>query len=100
MRDLSDLDADAQIADEPLERLRFVELEQLQVCFEVERLLDALDAVYCHENCSFSNIMQNQGGRLVLIHLAFAGSFGSAIPEGFPKHLLNFVSGKSVDGAN
>ena len=76
MRDLSDLDADAQIADEPLERLRFVELEQLQVCFEVERLLDALDAVYCHENCSFSNIMQNQEGRLVLIDsFGFCGFF-------------------------
>jgi len=54
MRDLSDLDAVAQVADQPLTDgdemfcfrlglLHFVELEELQVRFgEVERLLDAL----------------------------------------------------------
>ena len=101
MRELSGLDAIAQVADEPLadqdgvfgfrlERLHFVALEELQVRFEeVERLLDSLqDAGYCHGDCSFSNIMQNQEGRLVLIDLAFAGPLGSDIPEGFPKYLF------------
>lgn len=100
MRTLSTLDAVAQIADKPLrdqdgvfgfhlERLFRVELDELQRRFrEVERLLDALhNAGYCHGDCSFSNIMQNQEGRLVLIDLAFAGRLGTDIPEVFPKHL-------------
>jgi hypothetical protein len=102
MRDLSDLDAVAQVAGEPLadqdgvfgfrlELLHRVELEELQMRFqEVERLLDALhDAGYCHGDCSFSNIMQNQDGKLILIDLAFAGPLGSDIPEEFPKHLFS-----------
>jgi hypothetical protein len=101
MRDLSDLNAVALVADEPLadkegvfgfriERLYPVELEELQARFqEVERLVDSLkDAGYCHGDCSFSNIMQDAEGKLVLIDLAFAGRLGSDIPEGFPKHLF------------
>lgn len=101
MRDLSKLEAVAQVAGEPLtdhdgvfgfrlERLYRVELEDLQLRFqEVQFLLDSLHtAGYCHGDCSFSNIMQNQEGRLVLIDLAFAGPLGSKIPEGFPVHLF------------
>jgi len=101
MRDLSKLEAVAQVAGEPLtdhdgvfgfrlERLYRVELEDLQLRFqEVEFLLDSLHtAGYCHGDCSFSNIMQNQEGRLVLIDLAFAGPLGSKTPEGFPVHLF------------
>ena len=101
MRDLSGLDAIAKIAGESLvdergvfgfrlERLHPIELEELQARFqEVECLLDSLqDAGYCHGDCSFSNIMQNQEGKLVFIDLAFAGPLGSDIPEGFPKHLF------------
>jgi serine/threonine protein kinase len=104
MRDLAAVNAVAQVADEPLadedgifgfrlERLYYVELEDLQRRFkEVSGLLETLhDAGYCHGDCSFSNIMQNKEGRLVLIDLAFAGRLGSEIPEGFPKHLFRRV---------
>lgn len=97
MRDLSKLDAVARVAGEPLtdrdgifgfrlERLYHVDLEDLQSRFqEVQLLLDSLHAAgYCHGDCSFSNIMQNQDGRLVLIDLAFAGPLGSKIPKWFP----------------
>jgi hypothetical protein len=101
MRDLAEVNTVAQVADEPLtdkdgifgfrlERLYYVELEDLQRRFkEVRCLLETLhDAGYYHGHCSFSNIMQNKEGRLVLIDLAFAGPLGSEIPEDFPKHLF------------
>jgi hypothetical protein len=101
MRDLAAVNAVAHVADEPLtdkdgifgfrlERLYYVELEDLQRRLkEVSGLLETLhDAGYCHGDCSFSNIMQNKEGRLVLIDLDFAGRLGSEIPEGFPKYLL------------
>lgn len=101
MRGLSYLDAVARVGGEPLtdqdgifgfrlERLYRVEFEDLQQRIqEVRKLLESLHgAGYCHGDYSFSNIMQNQEGRLVLIDLAFAGPLGSQIPENFPKHLL------------
>lgn len=101
MRDLSKLNVIARIADEPLadqdgvfgfrlERLYRVDLEDMvQRISEVEDLLDTLhDAGFCHGDCSFSNIMQNKDGKLVLIDLAFAGPLGGIVPEGFPKHLF------------
>jgi predicted unusual protein kinase regulating ubiquinone biosynthesis (AarF/ABC1/UbiB family) len=100
MRDLSKLDAVAQVAGEPLtdrdgvfgfrlERLYRIELEDMKLRVqEVQSLLDSLHtAGYCHGDPSFSNIMQNQEGTLVLIDLAFAGSLGSKIPEWLPEWL-------------
>jgi hypothetical protein len=99
---LSDLDAVAQVAAEPLadkhgvfgfrlELLHRVDPQELEMRFqEVERLLDDLHGVgYCHVDCSFSNIMmRNRDGRLVLIDLSFAGRIGSEVPEGFSRHLF------------
>jgi hypothetical protein len=100
MRDLSHLDAVAKVAGEPLadkdgifgfrlERLYRVELEEFQARLqEVESLLDSLhDAGYCHGNCSFTNIMQNREGKLVLIDMSFSGPLGSDVPEWFPKYM-------------
>jgi hypothetical protein len=101
MRDLSDLDAVAKVAGEPLadqdgifgfrlERLYHVEPEEMQARFqEVERLLNSLhDAGYCHGDCHFSNIMQNREGKLVFIDLALSGPLGSEVPEEFQTCLV------------
>jgi serine/threonine protein kinase len=101
MHDLSTLDAVAQVEDQPLEdqdgvfgfrleRLNHVEPEDLRKRIrEVEGLLDSLHkAGYCHGDCSPSNIMQNQKGRLVFIDLGFAGPLGDNVPEGFSKLLF------------
>jgi hypothetical protein len=100
MRDLSGLDAVAKVAGEPLtdkdgifgfrlERLERVELEEFQARLqEVESLLDSLhDVGYCHGDCSFSNIMQNREGKLVLIDMSFSGLLGSDAPEWFPNYM-------------
>lgn len=101
MRYLSKLNAIARTAEEPLidqdgifgfrlERLSRVGLDELvDRIAEVESLLDTLhNAGYCHGDCSLSNIMQNEDGKLVLIDLAFAGPIGGNIPNDFPKHLF------------
>jgi hypothetical protein len=101
MRDLSDLDAVAKVASEPLvdkdgifgfrlERLYRVELEEFQARLqEVGCLIDSLhDAGYCHGDCSFSNIMQNREGKLVLIDMALSGPLGSDVPEEIQRSLV------------
>jgi hypothetical protein len=101
MRDLSNLDAVAKVAGEPLadkdgifgfrlERLGRVELKEFPARLqEVESLLDSLhDTGYCHGDCSFSNIMQNREGKLVLIDMSLSGPLESDVPEEFQGSLV------------
>jgi hypothetical protein len=101
MRSLSNISAVARVASEPLidgdgifgfrlERLDKVSHEELKNRRqEVEDLLKTLHrAGYCHGDCSFSNIMQNKEGRLVLIDLAFAGTLGRKAYDDAPKFMF------------
>lgn len=52
---------------------------------DIKQTLDRLhSAGFSHGDFSPSNILTNEGGRLILIDLSFAGRLGSAVPSFFP----------------
>jgi len=100
MRCLTHLPVVAQIYPEPLtdedgifgfrtERLHRLEKEDTSARKEdIKAMLDKVhQAGYCHGDVHFCNIMERQGGELVLIDFAYAGRLGDAVPDDVPKRM-------------